>query len=63
MKKKERQASDHCFIRSRKLSQPTKKLDCPLVFTVKKLLWFPEYKIIKTQNGREQKWLLRLRMK
>ena len=35
MKKKEQQSSDHCFVRSRKLSQPTKKLDCPLVFTVK----------------------------
>ena len=35
MKKKERQTSDHCFIRSRKLSQPTGKLNCPLAFTVK----------------------------
>ena len=50
--KKERQTSDHCFIRSRKLSQPTKKTNPnpnpnPLVFTVKKLLWYPEYKIQK----------------
>ena len=35
MKKKEQQSSDHCFISSRKLSQPTKKLYCPLVFIVK----------------------------
>ena len=53
-KKKERQTSDHCFIRSRKLSQPTKKLDCPLVFTVKKLLRFPEYKIKETQRKRTE---------
>ena len=63
-KRKEQQTSDHCFIRSRKLSQPTKKLDCPLVFTVKKLLPFPEYKIKKkTHNEREQKWLPSLRRK
>ena len=34
-------------MRSRKLSQPTTKLVCPLVSTVKKLLRFPEYKIQK----------------
>ena len=54
LKKKERQTSDHCFIRSRKLSQATKKLDCPLVFTVKKLLLFPEYKIKKTHTQRKR---------
>ena len=49
------QTSDHCFIRSKKLSQPTKKLDCPLVFTVKKLLRFPEYRIQKnTQRNRTE---------
>ena len=63
VKKKYRQTSDHCFVRSRKLSQPTKKLDCPLVFTVKKLLRFAEYKIKKTHNEREQKWLPNLRRK
>ena len=53
--KKERQTSDPCFIRSRKLSQPTKKLDCLLVFTVKTLLRFPEYKIQKnTQRKRTE---------
>ena len=55
VKKEERQTSDHCFTRSRKVSQPTKKLDCPLVFTVKKLLRFPEYKIQKnTQQKRTE---------
>ena len=38
VKKKKRQTLGHYFIRSRKFSQPTKKLDCPLVFTVKKFL-------------------------
>ena len=39
---------DHTqHIKSRKLAQPTKKLDCPVTFTVKKLYRFPEYKILK----------------
>ena len=54
VKKKKRQTSDHCFVRSRKLSQPTKKLDCPLVFTVKNLLQFPEYKKKNTQRKRTE---------
>ena len=55
MQKKERQTSDHYFIRSRKLSQPTKKQDCPLIFTVKKLLRFPEHKIKEnTQRKRTE---------
>ena len=32
LKKKELQSSAHCLIRSGKLSQPTKEVDCPLVF-------------------------------
>ena len=47
MKKKERQTSDHCFITSRKLSQPTKKLDCPLALTVKNCCGY--------QNARSRK--------
>ena len=54
VKKKKRQTSDYCFVRSKKLSQPTKKLDCPLVFTVKKLLRFPEYKKKNTQRKRTE---------
>ena len=39
---------DHVqHIKSRKLAQPTKKLDCPVRFSVKKLYRFPEYKIFK----------------
>ncbi|XP_057290826.1 uncharacterized protein LOC130613509 [Hydractinia symbiolongicarpus] len=38
-------------VRTRKLAQHTKKLDCPVVFSVKKLLLFPGYKIEK-----DSKW-------
>ena len=34
-------------IKTRKLSQPSKKLNCPVQFSVKKLCRFPEYKISK----------------
>ena len=63
MKKKERQTSDHCFIRSRKLSQPTGKLNCPLAFTVKNCYSPRIQDPGKTHNEREQKWLLGLRRK
>ena len=46
-KKKEQQTSDHYFIRSRKLSQSTKKLNCSLVFKVKKKLRYLGCKIQK----------------
>ena len=39
---------DHTqHIKTRKLSQPSKKLNCPVQFSVKKLYRFPEYKISK----------------
>ena len=39
--------SDHQWIisKTRKLTQPTKKLDCPVTFHVKKLFRFPEFKV------------------
>ena len=39
--------SDHQSIitKTRKLIQPTKKLNCPVTFQVKKLFHFPEFKI------------------
>ena len=54
LKKKELQSSAHCLIRSGKLSQPTKEVDCPLVFKFfKKMVLFPENKIEKnTQRKR-----------
>ena len=40
--------ADHTqHIKTRKLSQPSKKLNCPVQFSVKKLCRFPEYKISK----------------
>ena len=40
--------SDHPqHIKTRKLSQPTKKLDCPVRFQVKKIYRFPKFAIIK----------------
>ena len=40
--------SDHTqHIKSRKLSLPTKKLDCPVRFQVKKIYRFPKFAIIK----------------
>ena len=37
-------------LKSRRLAQPTKKLNCPVKFTVKKIYRFPEYKISKDNN-------------
>ena len=40
--------ADHTqHIKTRKLSRPSKKLNCPVQFSVKKLYRFPEYKISK----------------
>ena len=33
------------YIKTRKLTQPTKKLDCPVQFQVKKIIRFPEFRI------------------
>lgn len=45
-KREEKLRGDHpeC-VKTRKLAQHTKKLDCPVTFNVKKLFLFPEYKI------------------
>ena len=46
--KREKLCSDHPeHIKTRKLAQHSKKLDCPVTFTVKKIYLFPEYKIVK----------------
>ena len=47
VKMKVRKTSDHGFIRFKELSRLSTLLDCPLVFTVKNFLRFPEYKIEK----------------
>ena len=36
---------DHCFLKSRRTTQATKKLDCPATLTVKKVFRFPGFKI------------------
>ena len=52
MKYRENQRQKLCsehpqHIKTRKLSQPTKKLDCPVRFQVKKIYRFPKFAIIK----------------
>ena len=40
--------SDHCSsVKTRKLTQPTKKLNCPVTFHAKKIFKFPEHRISK----------------
>ena len=42
---------DHCFRKSRLTIQATRKLDCPVTLTVKKIFRFPEFKInVKKKN-------------
>ena len=38
-------AQDHCFLKSRRTIQATKKLDCPVILTVKKIFPFPKFEI------------------
>ena len=48
IEKRQKLCSDHPQgIKTRKLSQPTKKLDCPVRFQVKKIYRFPKFAIIK----------------
>ena len=71
-KKKEKEAQkrnnmfvhDHKYTGSRKHTQPTKKLGCPVTFSVKKIMTFPEVSISvdnkrnRTKAGHEIKSLL-----
>ena len=50
--KKIQQSFDHCVLKSRKLAQHTKKVDCPFVLSVKKILTFPLFKIEKDTKRR-----------
>ena len=43
--KKAALTQDHCFLKSRRTTHTTKKIDCPVTFTVKKIFRFPEFKI------------------
>ena len=47
--------SDHIWKKSRKNIQPTKKLDCPVKFVVKKIFRFTKYNLLNdTKNNREK---------
>ena len=50
--KKNQQSFDHCVLKSRKLAQHTKKVDYPVVLSVKKTLSFPLSKIEKDTKRR-----------
>ena len=47
-KQQDKLCSDHSqYVKTRKWSQPTKKLDCPVKFNVVKIYRFPEFNIDK----------------
>ena len=48
-----RGVDDTQHIKTRKLSQPSKKLNCPVQFSVKKLHCFPGYKISRDTTGKD----------
>ena len=55
IEKKKRYKARSCLYKSRKHTQPTKKLGCPVKFCVKKIYWFTSYKVgIDTKNNREK---------
>ena len=49
---KNQQSFDRCVLKSRKLAQHTKKVDCPVVLSVKKTLTFTLFKIEKDTKRR-----------
>ena len=50
--KKIQQSFDHCVLKSRKLAQHTKKVDCPVALSIKKILTFRLFKIEKDNKRR-----------
>ena len=46
-KKKKKVLFEHSHIKSRKLPQPNKKMECPVTFQTKKIISFPEFSINK----------------
>ena len=50
--KKIQQSFDHCVLKSRKLAQHTKKVDCPVMLSAKIILTFPLCKIEKDTKRR-----------
>ena len=51
-RQKNQQSFDRCVLKSRKLAQHTKKVDCPVVLSVKKTLTFTLFKIEKDTKRR-----------
>ena len=45
--KKKKVLFEHSHIKSRKLPQPTKKMECPVTFQTKKIISFPKFSIKK----------------
>ena len=45
--KKKKVLFEHSHIKSQKLPQPTKKMECPVTFQTKKIISFPEFSIKK----------------
>ena len=45
--KNEEIMTDHCYRETRKLTQPSKIMGCPVVFAPKKIFYFPEFSISK----------------
>ena len=45
--KKKKVLFEHSLIKSRKLPQPTKKMECPVTFQTKKMISSPEFSIKK----------------
>ena len=47
-------SNDHSVFKTRKSNQPSKKMNCPAQFAVKKLLYFPGYEISKSSSQWKQ---------
>lgn len=61
-KKAQQLMTDHCApVRTKKHTQRTKKMKCPVSFSVKKLFRFPEFRIEKNSKWERQKASKRLR--
>ena len=44
---------DHCFLKSRRTTQVSKKIHCTAILIVKKIFCFPEFKINENKNRKK----------
>ena len=59
---KEKLTGDHAEpIKTKKLTQPSKKVGCPVTFAVKKIYSFPEYKILADTERQRTNASIKLR--